>query len=182
MSVTTNWLLPGATKDQQSITKDWKPSKPSLIDGVIVREIKPVLTDYGHLNEVFRAEWQPENERVDQIFVSTFQSGGLSAWHAHGETTDRLFVVAGQMRVVLYDNRPDSPTFGKINEFKLGVQRPSLIVIPPQVWHGVQNYLDIPAVLMNAVDLAYCYENPDHYRLASDDPAIPYSFSTNRCL
>ncbi|MDO9023579.1 dTDP-4-dehydrorhamnose 3,5-epimerase family protein [Zwartia sp.] len=180
MSVTSKWLLQAATKDQQSITKDWKPSQPSLIHGVTVREINAVLTDYGHLNEVFRTEWHPKNDRVDQIFVSTFQSGGLSAWHAHGETTDRLFVVAGQMRVVLYDSRTDSPTFGKINEIKLGSHRPSLLVIPPKVWHGVQNYLNNPAILINAVDHAYCYENPDHYRLASDSTTIPYSFSTNR--
>lgn len=179
MSVTTSWLLPAAIKDQQNITKDWTPSKPGLIDGVLVREIKPVLTAYGHLNEIFRAEWQPENNRVDQVFVSTFQTAGLSAWHAHEVTTDRLFVVAGQMRIVLYDSRRDSPTFGKLNEIKLGAQRPSLVVIPPKVWHGVQNYLDMPAVLLNAVDHAYCYENPDHYRLESDDPSIPYSFSTN---
>lgn len=176
MSGTSDWLLSHAAKDEPSITRDWSPSQPSLIHGVTVREMKSVLTGYGHLTEVFRTEWQPDNSHVDQIFVSTLHAGALSAWHAHGETTDRLFVVAGQIRVVLYDSRTDSPTCGMLNEIRIGEHRPSLIVIPPKVWHGVQNYLSNPAILINAVDHAYCYENPDHYRIASDSPAIPYSF------
>ena len=116
-----NWLLAGAKKDGESITKEWKPTKPAMIDGVIFHEIRPVLTPYGSLSEIFRTEWVPDSAQIGQIFASTLEPGGLSAWHAHDITTDRLFVAAGQMRVVLYDAREDSPTFGEINEFKLGV-------------------------------------------------------------
>lgn len=172
----TDWLLPGATKDSESITKDWQPANLQLIDGIRLREVRPVLTGYGHLTEVFRSEWLPDNCGVDQVFASTLQPGGLSAWHAHGVTTDRLFVVAGQIRVVLFDARRQSPTYGLVNEFKLGVQRPMLVVIPPQVWHGVQNYTDTAAVLLNAVDHAYRYDGPDHWRVPADSEAIPYRF------
>ena len=51
-----NWLLVGAKQDGVSITKEWKPTTPSLIDGVIFQEIKPVLTAYGSLTEIFRTE------------------------------------------------------------------------------------------------------------------------------
>jgi dTDP-4-dehydrorhamnose 3,5-epimerase len=110
-----NWLLAGAKQDGESITKEWKPTTPSLIDGVIFQEIRPVLTAYGSLTEIFRTEWVPDAAQIGQIFASTLEPGGLSAWHAHAITTDRLFVAAGQMRVVLYDAREDSPTFGMLN-------------------------------------------------------------------
>ncbi|AUN95721.1 cupin domain-containing protein [Pseudazoarcus pumilus] len=175
-----NWLLPNATLDAQSITRDWQPADQTLIDGVSVKEVRPVLTGYGHLTEALRGEWLAENAAVDQIFFSTLQPGGLSAWHAHGETTDRLFVVNGQVRVVLYDARKGSPSYGLVNEFKLATVRPMLVVIPPRVWHGVHNYCGAPAILMNAVDRAYRYEGPDHWRVPPDSDAIPYTFPGHR--
>lgn len=175
-----DWLLPGASRDGVSITREWQPVVQDLISGVDIRQVRPVLTGYGHLVEIFRSEWQAEQSQVDQVFASTFQPGGLSAWHAHATTTDRLFVVAGQMRIVLYDARQDSPSYGKVNEFLLGEQRPMLLVVPPRVWHGVQNYCATNAVLINAVDLAYQYDAPDHWRLSSDTDAVPYRFPCNQ--
>ena len=52
---------------------------------------------------------------------------------------DRLFVSQGLLRVVLYDARPGSETFGQVDELTIGTVRPALVVIPPKVWHGVQN-------------------------------------------
>lgn len=172
----SNWLLPEAHKDQQSITKDWSPSQLQLIDGVVIKEVRPVLTGYGHLTEIFRREWLSDCKEVDQIFASTLQPGGISAWHAHEFTTDRLFVVSGQLRIVLYDARTQSATFGLINELKLAMQRPMLVIVPPKVWHGVQNYGSSPSILLNAVDRAYQYDSPDHWRVAANSSHIPYQF------
>jgi dTDP-4-dehydrorhamnose 3,5-epimerase len=113
---------------------------------------------------------------VDQVFQSILEPGGISGWHAHAVTTDRLFVGAGRMRIVLYDSRKSSPTFGMLNEFRAGTARPALIVIPPQVWHAVENVSSVPALLINAVDQAYRYESPDHYRLPLETEQIPYRF------
>jgi len=51
-----------------------------------------------------------------------------------------------------------------------------LIVIPPKVWHGVQNYGSEISVLLNAVDLAYQYDDPDHWRIPPDSKEIPFTF------
>lgn len=175
-SLSNDWLVYDATQDKASVTKDWRLSDKCVIDGVFVLEVKPVLTDYGHLTEVLRSEWLTEAPGVDQVFVSTMHPGRISAWHAHACTTDRLFAVTGQFRVVLYDARQDSPTFGQLNEYKIGAQRPMLIVIPPKVWHGVQNYGSEISVLLNAVDNAYKYNNPDHWRIPQNSTEIPYQF------
>ena len=113
---------------------------------------------------------------MDQVFQVLLQPNGLSAWHAHAVTTDRLFVNHGQIKIVLYDARPQSPTHGVINEYRLGTVRPALLVVPPQVWHGVQNLSHEPSLLLNLVDEAYRYEDPDHWRLPPDTDQIPYSF------
>jgi len=172
-----HWLLEDATQDRQSITREWLPFGQKTLEGVVLHEMRPVLTGYGHLTEMFRSEWRPDNSTVAQIFTSCLSGGTISAWHAHAQTTDRLFVASGRARIVLYDGREGSPTFGTINEFRIGALRPALLVVPPRVWHGVQN-LDKsePLLIINAVDRAYSYEGPDHWRVAPDSHSVPFTF------
>lgn len=170
------WQLPGCRKDAQSITCDWHPSHQQLIEGVLVRESSNVIKGNGHLTEMYRRDWLDADQAIDQVFQVAVNPGGLSAWHAHGLTTDRLFAVSGSLLIVLYDGRQDSPTYRLINEFRCGLTRPTLILVPPGIWHGVHNIGHEPAILINMVDQAYRYEDPDHWRLPADTNEIPYCF------
>lgn len=170
-------MIEGAAKDRQSITSDWVPLQP-LIDGVRVREVRNVPKENGVLVEVFRREWALGDGVVDQVFQVTLFPGAISAWHAHEMTTDRLFVNQGQMKLVLYDARPGSPTHGLVNEFRFGSFRPALVVVPPGVWHGIQNLSNEVSSMLSMVDRAYRYEDPDHWRLPPSSPQIPYTFHT----
>jgi dTDP-4-dehydrorhamnose 3,5-epimerase len=172
MSSGDGWKLPGTTRDSQSITRDWQLVGQKLIDGVQVREVANVMTGYGRLTEIYRSEW--DEGPVGQVFQSVLASGGVSAWHAHAETVDRLFITAGKVLVVLYDARPASPTNGALNIFRFGEHRPGLVWVPPQVWHGIKNVGDGPSTLLNVVDRAYSYEQPDHYRVSVDSGVVPY--------
>jgi dTDP-4-dehydrorhamnose 3,5-epimerase len=174
-------MIDGATKDRQSITSDWAPLI-TLIEGVRVREVKNVPKNTGVLTEVFRGDWDAEPAVVQQVFQTTILPGGLSAWHVHECTTDRLFVSLGMVKIVLFDARESSPSHGRVNELRFGAQRPALVVVPPGVWHGVQNIGDTTALLLNLVDRAYRYEDPDHWRLPPDTPKIPYSFRSTHLV
>jgi dTDP-4-dehydrorhamnose 3,5-epimerase len=167
--------LPGATKDEQSVTSDWTVLQ-NLIDGVGLIEVRNVIRDSGHLTEVLRRDWFGGDVEIDQVFQITLSPHGISAWHVHLDTTDRLFVNAGQVKIVLYDGRPDSATHGQVNEFRLGERRPGLVIVPPGVWHGIKNLHGTDSRVLNLVDVAYEYQDPDHWRLPADTAEIPYSF------
>jgi dTDP-4-dehydrorhamnose 3,5-epimerase len=168
------WLLPGAKRRTQSVTSGWDFVGQPLIDGVVVHEVRNVPTGYGYLTELYRSDWHTDDQPVDQVFQSVLAPGTISAWHVHGETVDRLFVTHGRMLLALFDARPDSPTHGLVNEFRFGTVRPALVVVPPAVWHGVKNVGWEPGFLVNAVDRAYAYEDPDHYAVPVDSPHVPY--------
>jgi len=170
------WRLPGSVQDRQSITAEWRYVEEERIEGVELFEMKSVITHNGHLTEIYRADWKLDEAGVEQVFQRVLEPAGLSAWHVHEFTRDRLFVASGALRIVLYDARPDSTTFGRINEFRIGSVRPALLTIPPKVWHGVENLSCERALLLNLVDRAYRYEKPDHYRLPADSDQIPYRF------
>jgi len=174
--MTREWLLPGAARDAQTITAEWDPTGQRLIEGVRIREVRNVPKATGRLTEIYRRDWSLDEAPVDQIFQVLLLPGAISAWHAHGQTIDRLFVAEGLARIVLFDRREGSSTFGLLNEFKFGEHRPALLMIPPQVWHGVQSIGPGPARLINAVDRAYDYTEPDHWRVPHDSPDVPFRF------
>ncbi len=165
--------LPGARRDLQSVTRDWQSIQP-MIDGVVVKEVLNVTKNNGILTEIWRADWGLDGLGIGQVFQNLVAAGSCSSWHVHRVTTDRIFVNYGLIKMVLYDARTGSPTLGRVNEFRLGLVRPAMVVVPPGVWHLVQNLDETPSLLLNLVDRAYDYENPDHWRLPSDTAEIPY--------
>lgn len=172
-----DWALADMVPRRQSVTSDWEVVDQPAIEGVSVRQIRSVPTSYGHLSEVWRADWGLDGEGAGQVFASTINPHTVTAWHAHGVTTDRLSVVTGQLLVVLYDARRSSATYGAINEWRTGAVRRALLVIPPGVWHGVKNEGSRPAVLVNVVDRAYEYDGPDHWSVEPDSSSIPYELT-----
>ncbi len=176
MTDTDAWELPGMGKDQPGITADWLLLRPTLIDGVRLKEVRNVLKRDGTLVEIYRSDWALDSGPLDQVFQVGLQPGAISDWHAHALTTDRIFVTQGQILLALYDSRQNSPTYGQSNQFRLSLLRPMLVSIPPRIWHLVANVGSEYAALLNLVDRAYHYEDPDHYRLPSDTPHIPSPF------
>jgi dTDP-4-dehydrorhamnose 3,5-epimerase len=169
-------MLPGATKDGQLVDKEWRKLAPTL-DGVLVREVRHVPRDHGIITEVFRPEWDPSGMPVAQVYQSRLFPGAIGAWSCHARTTDRLFVNQGHVKIVLYDDRDESQSRGRLVELHAGDARPSLVVIPPGVWHGLQNLGTTDALVLNCPTAAYNYEDPDHYRLPYDTPEIPYAWT-----
>jgi dTDP-4-dehydrorhamnose 3,5-epimerase len=177
MSTKAGWCLPGAVRDGKSVTADWMPVGQTMLHGVQVFEPRWVVKSNGRLVEMFRRDWLGD-AHVDQVFQVVLNGHGISAWHAHERTIDRLFVSTGHVRAVLYDPRAESPTRGGVAEFLLDAHRPRLVVVPPGIWHGVQNLDVAPAVIVNMPDRAYDYDQPDHWRLPPTSAEIPYSFQT----
>src|SRR3954447_6981314 len=164
------------TPDPQVVTSDWMPTATVEIDGVFAKQVANVLTDNGYLTELWRADWLLDGGDVDQVFQRVLQPGAISAWHVHLRTTDRLSCAIGQLLVVLYDARIDSPTHGAIAQFRFGERRPAVISVPPGGYHGVRNIGATSAVLVNAVDAAYDSAAPDPHRLPADCADIPHQW------
>jgi dTDP-4-dehydrorhamnose 3,5-epimerase len=167
--------ITSAVKDEPHVTPNWDVAM-DLIDGVRTRDVRNIVTANGVTTEVFREDWNVAGAAVQQIIHVSLRAGAVSAWHMHERKTDHLMVVGGHLRAVLYDAREESPTLGKLNILHLSVARPTLVVIPPSVWHGIQNLHDGDSAFVNFFDLQYDYTDPDDWRLPSDTPEIPYRF------
>ncbi len=170
-------MLQGARKDTQLVTNEWQRIQ-SGIDGVVVREVLHVPRDHGVITEVFRPDWDPTGLPVVHLYQSRLFPGAIGAWSCHMRTIDRLFVNQGHLKMVLYDGRSESPTQGLLMELHAGDARPCFVVVPPGIWHGLQNLGTSDALILNCPSEAYDYEDPDHYRLPHDSAEIPYAWNS----
>lgn len=145
------------------------------IDGVKVRKLRLIPDDRGWLMELLRKDWE-EFEQFGQAYVTTCYPGVVKAWHYHKLQTDHFACVNGVAKVALYDAREDSPTKGTVNEFFLGVLNPILVKIPALVYHGFTAVGTEAATIANFPTALFNYKQPDEYRVAYDDPSIPYTW------
>jgi dTDP-4-dehydrorhamnose 3,5-epimerase len=100
----------------------------------------------------------------------------VKAWHYHREQVDNFACIAGMVKLVLVDTRPDSPTKGAINEFVVGVQNPTLVQVPNLVYHGWKCISPDTSLVVNVPTEPYRYAGPDEYRLAPHD-TLPYDWT-----
>lgn len=168
-------MLPDAQKDQCHITPEWELRR-DLIADVRVKEVRNLVTRSGVTTEIYRTDWGVGRGAIEQAIHVSLRGRAVSAWHCHRIQTDHIFVTHGAIKLVLFDDRESSPTRGKLNEFHLSLVRPTLVVIPPGVWHGIQNLMPDTSVFVNFFDHAYRYDDPDEWRLPLDTAAIPYRF------
>jgi dTDP-4-dehydrorhamnose 3,5-epimerase len=162
-------------KDEPHIDSDWVVQR-DLIDGVRTREVRHIITGNGVTTELYRPDWGVLEGEVRHMVHVALRGGVVTAWHQHHLQTDHIFVVSGTLRIVLYDPREDSPTVGQVDVFNLSHMRPTLLAIPPFIWHGVQNLEPTTSTFVNFFDRPYDYGDPDEYRVPLDSPDIPYSF------
>jgi dTDP-4-dehydrorhamnose 3,5-epimerase len=147
-----------------------------LIEGVASRPVKVIPDERGRLGEILRSD-SDLFKKFGQVYFTTAYPGVVKAWHYHKIQTDHFFCVKGMTKLVLYDAREDSPTYGTINEFFIGDHNPQLVVIPPMVYHGFKTISGAEAIMINVPTETYNYEKPDEYRLDAHTDMIPYDWS-----
>jgi dTDP-4-dehydrorhamnose 3,5-epimerase len=150
------------------------------IHDLLFRPTRPVPHEDGHVTEVARAGWEIIGEPIVQVHTTTTLPGRIRAWGLHQESTDRLFVVTGLVRIAVFDGRNGSPTFGLVNEFTVSEKNPALLLIPPNLYHGWKNIGTSEAIIINMPSRMYNYEAPDALDLPWDSDAarqlIPFNW------
>jgi len=146
-----------------------------MIDGVEVKKLKLIPDERGWLMEILRCD-DPSFQKFGQVYLSVVYPGVIKGWHYHKVQTDYITVVKGMAKLVLYDRREGSPSFGKVEELFLGELNPCRVRIPPLVCHGMKGIGPAPAFFINCPTEVYTYDRPDEYRVDPHDPSIPYDW------
>lgn len=145
-----------------------------MIHGVFVKPLRQICDERGKVMHMLRAD-DPEFERFGEIYFSVVNPGAIKGWHSHVEMALNYAVVHGSIKLVLFDDRPGSPSRGELTELFLGPESYALVHVPPQVWNGFKGIGVTPAIVANCATVAH---RPDE--IIRKDPFtndIPYDWS-----
>ncbi len=145
-----------------------------MIQGVDFHPLKQIPDERGRVMQMLRRD-DPWFERFGEIYFSVVYPGVVKGWHLHKVMTLNYAVIVGRIKLVLYDEREDSPTRGKLQEIFTGEDNYCLITVPPNVWNGFKGLGVEPAIVANCATEPY-----DPSEIVRSDPfsdRVPYDWN-----
>ena len=145
-----------------------------IIEGVKVIPLRRIPDERGAVYHMLKST-DPHFSQFGEIYFSTIYRGVVKGWHKHREMTLNYACIFGRIKLVLYDERANSPTKGSLMEIFLGPDDYSLVIIPPEVWNGFKGMSEPFAMVANA-----CTHPHDPSRSARINPFdnhIPYDWA-----
>lgn len=145
-----------------------------MIKDVQIIPLKTFLDDRGMVRHMIKCT-DPYFNQFGEIYFSVIFPNSIKAWHVHNKMELNYAVISGNIKLVLYDARPDSSTKGKIQEICMGEDNYVLVKIPPHVVNGFKSIGNEKAIVAN---LASIIHDPDEIeRMDPFDPTIGYDWS-----
>ncbi len=146
--------------------------KACAIEGVFTVDLRVIPAEKGAVLHMLRAD-APFFSRFGEVYFSEIEPNTIKAWKMHQRQTQRLTVPMGLVQVVLFDARPQSPSYGRVDAVFLGREEHyKLLHIPPYIWYGFKNVGKEKALICNCTDMPH--EASESCQKAEDDASIPY--------
>lgn len=145
-----------------------------MIEGVTIRPLKKIADERGTVMHMLKAT-DPEFQKFGEIYFSTVYPGVVKGWHLHPKMELNYAVPVGMIKLVLYDQRPDSKTKGEIVELFVGEDNYVLVHIPTGVVNGFKGIGAKPAIVANCANMPH-----DPEEIIRIDPFknnIPYDWN-----
>ncbi len=148
------------------------------IKGVEIRELTRYEDQRGWLIELFRHDEMDEQFYPAMSYVSMTRPGVARGPHEHEDQADFFcFVGPSTFKLYLWDNRKESPTYGKKFTVEGGENQPLAVIVPIGVVHAYKNIGSTDGIVYNSPNRLFMGENKkspvDEIR-HEDDPDTPY--------
>ena len=144
-----------------------------MIDGVKIIKKKQFIDERGKIMRMLRVD-DEEFVRFGEIYFSFTYPGAIKAWHKHKKMTLTYAAISGKIKLVLFDDRNNSPTKGNIEEIFLSDENYFTITIPPLIWNGFKSIENKSAIIANCTDVPHSHKKKE--RKEYNDPSIPYDW------
>ena len=147
-----------------------------MLPGVQVHQIAKHPDERGSFSEIFRQDWSDFIEPDDKILqanLSYSYPGVIRAWHRHQRgQVDYFVTVKGATKFCAYDDKPDSPTKGQLDEIISSEEKVQCVRIPGFYYHGFKSIGFEPALVVYLTTKLYDYKDPDEERRPWNDKSI----------
>ena len=144
-----------------------------MIHGVEMFPLRRIQDERGMVMHMLKAT-DPHFQKFGEIYFSVIYPGVIKAWHLHDIMTINYAVVVGTIKLVLFDQRPDSPTRGTLQEIYVGQANYQLVRVPPGVANGFVAVGGEKAIVANCADIPH--DPQEITRIDPFTPTIPYNW------
>ena len=146
----------------------------SSIEGLTVTPLRRIPDERGAVFHMLRDD-SPGFAGFGEIYFSAVYPGAIKGWHLHRSMTLNYAVPVGMIKLVCYDDRPDSSTQGNLVELHVGELNYCLVTIPQEVWNGFKGEGVEMALVANC---STTHHSPDETeRLDPFSDRIPYDWA-----
>jgi dTDP-4-dehydrorhamnose 3,5-epimerase len=145
-----------------------------MIAGVEVFPLRRIQDERGLVMHMLKAS-DPHFTQFGEIYFSVIYPGIIKGWHLHSRMTINYAVVDGNIKLALYDQRPDSPTHGHTQEIVFGQINYQLVRVPPGVVNGFTAVGGERAIVANCADIPH--DPGEITRIDPFTPTIPYDWT-----
>jgi dTDP-4-dehydrorhamnose 3,5-epimerase len=145
-----------------------------MIHGVEVFPLRRIQDERGMVMHMLK-NTDAHFDRFGEIYFSVINPGVIKAWHLHSRMTINYSVVVGNIKLVMYDQRPDSPTYKELQEICFGQINYQLVRVPPGVVNGFTATGGERAVVANCADIPH--DPTEITRIDPFTPTIPYDWA-----
>jgi dTDP-4-dehydrorhamnose 3,5-epimerase len=146
-----------------------------MIEGVLLVRLRQIADERGRVMHMLRKD-SPLFEKFGEVYFSEIMPGVVKAWKRHKQMTQLITVPIGRVRIVIYDDREGSGTFGRSQTIEIGRDNYQLVKIPPMLWYGFQGISQSPALIANCPNLPH--DPAEAEKVTLDDIRIPYQWPT----
>src|SRR5207248_2817106 len=109
------WGFPGLQPGDENISR--------LPDGVTVWDVTTHVDERGTVCEMFDSRWNWHPAPLVFAYTFSLRPGMIKGWGMHQFHEDRYFILFGELLLVLYDDRPSSPTNGLVAKVAMSEYR-----------------------------------------------------------
>lgn len=142
-----------------------------MIEDVLIFPLKKICDERGSIMHMLQVN-DPHFEKFGEIYFSTAYPGVIKGWHEHLEQVQFYAVIAGMIKLVLYDNRPHSKTYKTVMELFPGENNYQLVRIPTRVINGYKVIGTETAIVANCATLPH--DPAEMKRYPPHGETIPY--------
>lgn len=141
-----------------------------MISGLRIRELDPRLDLLGHTLRLWESGGSPTQHLLTS--VRRLHRGRVEAWIRRKVASERIVCLAGAIKLVLCDRRPDSPTREQVMELFLGEHQYREVIVPPGVLRGWKAVGNGEALILLVLE----GEAEDAEVLGEEEAGVPYDW------
>ncbi len=143
------------------------------INGVVITKINKIKDERGSILPMLRSDSRLF-DKFGEIYFSTIFHNSIKAWRVHKKAVLNYVCVKGEVRLVLFDDRQESSSFSKYNEYILTPDDYFLITIPPLIWNGFIGLDESESIVANCINIPH--DEKEMLRKKYDDEYFNYNW------